>query len=40
MVPNMTVVAPVSPLPVMVTGVPPATLPLFGLRPVTTGTGL
>ena len=36
-VPNSTAVAPVKPVPVIVTGVPPAVGPLVGLRPVTAG---
>jgi hypothetical protein len=35
--PNFTAVAPVNPLPVIVTVVPPAVLPLLGLTPVTLG---
>ncbi len=35
--PNFTAVAPVKPLPVMLTTVPPAVLPLFGLTPVILG---
>jgi hypothetical protein len=35
--PNCTKVAPVNPLPVTITVVPPPTLPLFGLIAVTTG---
>jgi hypothetical protein len=38
-VPNLTTVAPVKSLPVIVTLVPPAVGPLFGLTDVTTGTG-
>src|ERR1700676_4126950 len=38
-VPNFTVVAPVKPVPVTVTLVPPAVGPVFGLTPVTVGTG-
>ena len=37
-VPKSTVGAPVKPVPVIVTNVPPATGPLVGLRPVTVGT--
>ena len=36
-VPKSTAVAPVKPVPVIVTGVPPATGPLVGLMPVTVG---
>ena len=36
-VPKSTVVAPVKPVPVMVTNVPPAAGPLLGLIPVTVG---
>ncbi len=36
-VPKSTAVAPVNPVPVIVTRVPPAVEPLVGLRPVTTG---
>ena len=36
-VPKSTAVAPVKPVPVIVTGVPPAVVPLVGLRPVTAG---
>ena len=36
-VPKLTAVAPVNPVPVIVTGVPPAAGPLAGLMPVTTG---
>ena len=36
-VPKSTAVAPVNPVPVIVTGVPPAAGPLFGLTPVTVG---
>ena len=36
--PNVTPVAPVNPVPVMTTEVPPATGPLVGLRLVTVGT--
>ena len=35
--PNVTPVAPVSPVPVTVTGVPPAAGPVLGLTPVTVG---
>jgi hypothetical protein len=35
--PNLTAVAPVNPVPVMVTLVPPATGPAFGRTLVTTG---
>ena len=35
--PNLTDVAPVKPVPVIVTRVPPAAGPLVGLRPVTVG---
>src|SRR6202790_3412188 len=38
-VPNFTTVAPVKPVPVTVTLVPPAVGPVFGLTPVTVGTG-
>ena len=38
-VPNLTAVAPVKPVPVTVTGVPPAVGPLVGLTPVTVGSG-
>src|SRR5208283_830056 len=38
-VPNITAVAPVNPVPVIVTVVPPATGPAAGVIPVTTGTG-
>jgi hypothetical protein len=37
--PKQTEVAPVNPLPVIVTTVPPAAEPEFGETPVTTGTG-
>ena len=36
-VPKSTAVAPVKPVPVIVTRVPPAAGPLFGLIPVTVG---
>ena len=36
-VPKSTAVAPVNPVPVIVTRVPPAAGPLFGLTPVTVG---
>ena len=36
-VPKSTAVAPVKPVPVIVTRVPPASGPLVGLRPVTAG---
>ena len=36
-VPKSTAVAPVKPVPVIVTNVPPAAGPLVGLRPVTVG---
>ena len=36
-VPKSTAVAPVKPVPVIVTKVPPAVEPLVGLRPVTVG---
>ena len=36
-VPKSTAVAPVKPVPVIVTRVPPAAGPLFGLMPVTVG---
>ena len=36
-VPKSTAVAPVKPVPVIVTRVPPAVGPLVGLRPVTVG---
>jgi hypothetical protein len=36
-VPNMTLVAPVKALPLMVRKVPPAAGPVFGLSPLTTG---
>ena len=36
-VPKSTAVAPVKPVPVIVTGVPPASEPLVGVRPVTVG---
>ena len=36
-VPKSTTVAPVKPVPVIVTKVPPAVEPLVGLRPVTVG---
>ena len=36
-VPKSTAVAPVKPVPVIVTEVPPAVGPLFGLTPVTVG---
>ena len=36
-VPKSTAVAPVNPVPVIVTKVPPAVVPLVGLRPVTVG---
>ena len=36
-VPKSTAVAPVNPVPVIVTAVPPAAGPLFGLMPVTVG---
>jgi len=35
--PNLTAEAPVKPVPVMTTDVPPAVLPLAGLMPVTWG---
>ncbi len=38
-VPNFTTVAPVKPVPVTVTVVPPAVEPEVGLTPVTVGTG-
>ena len=38
--PNSTVVAPVNPVPVTVTVVPPANGPLAGEMPVTIGTGI
>ena len=38
--PNMTAVAPVNPVPVMVTTVPPVTGPLAGVRLVTAGPGI
>ncbi|GGO99706.1 hypothetical protein GCM10012280_66780 [Wenjunlia tyrosinilytica] len=38
--PNLTALAPVKPMPVIVTGVPPAAGPLVGLTPVITGTVL
>ena len=38
-VPKSTAVAPVKPVPVIVTEVPPAAEPLVGLRPVTVGGG-
>src|SRR6202790_5136741 len=38
-VPNFTTVAPVKPVPVTVTGVPPVVGPLLGLTPVTVGRG-
>jgi len=38
--PNVTAEAPVSPVPVMVTLVPPARTPAFGLTPVTVGTAM
>jgi hypothetical protein len=38
-VPNVTAVAPVNPVPVTVTVVPPATGPAAGEIPVTVGTG-
>ena len=38
-VPNLTDVAPVNPVPVTVTVVPPADRPAAGEMPVTTGTG-
>ena len=38
-VPNVTAVTPVNPVPVMVTDVPPATNPWVGLMLVTTGAG-
>ena len=37
--PNLTPVAPVKPVPVMVTVVPPAVVPEVGLMPVTVGAG-
>ena len=37
--PNLTPVAPVKPVPVMVTVVPPAVVPEVGLMPVTVGVG-
>ena len=37
LLPNFTAVAPVKLVPVMVTGVPPASGPLVALRPVTVG---
>ena len=37
--PNLTAVAPVKPVPVIVTEVPPASGPAVGLMPVTVGTG-
>ena len=37
MVPNLTAVAPVKPVPVMVTVVPPAVGPVVGLTEVTVG---
>ena len=37
--PNRTAVAPVSPVPVIVTTVPPVVGPLFGLTDVTVGAG-
>ena len=37
--PKETAVAPVKPVPVSVTAVPPAVGPVVGLRPVTAGTG-
>ena len=39
MVPNLTPVAPVKLVPVMVTVVPPAVVPEVGLIPVTVGVG-
>ena len=36
-VPKSTTVAPVKPVPEIVTGVPPASVPLVGFRPVTVG---
>ena len=39
MVPNVTAVAPVNPVPVIVTVVPPATGPDTGVIPVTVGMG-
>ena len=38
-VPNLTTVAPVKPVPVTVTEVPPAVDPVLGLTPVTVGSG-
>ena len=38
-VPNETAVAPLKPLPVTVTAVPPSVGPAVGLRPVTLGAG-
>src|SRR3984885_11505777 len=38
--PNITAVAPMNPLPVIVTGVPPSSDPLPGVTAVTTGTGM
>ena len=35
--PKSTAVAPVNPVPVIVTGVPPAVEPVAGLKPVTVG---
>ena len=37
--PNSTAVAPLKPVPLMVTEVPPAVVPLAGLMPVTAGAG-
>ena len=37
--PKLTAVAPVNPVPVIVTGVPPVFGPELGLTPVTAGTG-
>ena len=37
--PNLTAVAAVKLVPVIVTGVPPAAGPLFGAKPVTVGAG-
>ncbi len=36
-VPNLTADAPVNPVPVIITNVPPPVGPLFGLKPVTSG---
>ena len=38
--PKLTAVAPVKPVPVIVTTVPPATGPEVGLRPETVGAGM